>query len=81
MGVSTEEVPLKRQKISKKSNDPNPLISRTEKCKVCDEPAAIHIHYGAITCFSCRAFFRRSIQVNKAFIFSLLKHLYFSFVL
>ena len=44
------------------SNKPNPLISSTEKCKVCLEPAAKHIHYGAVTCFSCRAFFRRSIQ-------------------
>ena len=40
----------------------NPLISTTEKCKVCREPAAKHIHYGSVTCFSCRAFFRRSIQ-------------------
>ena len=40
----------------------NPLISSTEKCKVCKEPAAKHIHYGSVTCFSCRAFFRRSIQ-------------------
>ena len=45
---------------------PNPLISPTEKCKVCHEPAAKHIHYGAVTCFSCRAFFRRSIQ-NQTF--------------
>ena len=43
----------------------NPLISATEKCKVCLEPAAKHIHYGSVTCFSCRAFFRRSIQ-NKS---------------
>ena len=43
----------------------NPLISDTEKCRVCEEPAARHIHYGATTCFSCRAFFRRSIQVRK----------------
>ena len=41
---------------------PNPLISDTEKCGVCGEPAAKHVHYGATTCFSCRAFFRRSIQ-------------------
>ncbi len=40
----------------------NPLISDTEKCRVCLEPAAKHIHYGAVTCFSCRAFFRRSVQ-------------------
>ena len=30
-----------------------------EQCKVCMSPAADHIHYGAICCFSCRAFFRR----------------------
>ena len=40
----------------------NPLISVTEKCRICGEAAAKHVHYGAMTCFSCRAFFRRSIQ-------------------
>ena len=44
------------------SSKPNNLISATEKCRVCREPAAKHVHYGANTCFSCRAFFRRSIQ-------------------
>ena len=38
----------------------NPLISDTEKCIVCGAAAARHVHYGATTCFSCRAFFRRS---------------------
>ena len=46
----------------KAAAEANPLISDTEKCKVCGEAAARHIHYGATTCFSCRAFFRRSIQ-------------------
>jgi len=40
------------------------LLSPVDKCKVCNEPAAKHVHYGAMTCFSCRAFFRRSIQNN-----------------
>ena len=44
------------------SSKPNPLISVTEKCRICGEAAAKHVHYGAVTCFSCRAFFRRSIQ-------------------
>lgn len=44
----------------------NPLISDTEKCGVCGEAAAKHVHYGATTCFSCRAFFRRSIQNGSA---------------
>ena len=52
----------KPRKNSSGDKQPNPLISPTEKCKVCGEPAAKHIHYGAVTCFSCRAFFRRSIQ-------------------
>lgn len=42
------------------------LLSPTDKCKVCNEPAAKHVHYGAMTCFSCRAFFRRSIQNKTA---------------
>jgi len=40
------------------------LLSPIDKCKVCNEPAAKHVHYGAMSCFSCRAFFRRSIQNN-----------------
>ncbi len=32
----------------------NSLISDTERCRVCLEPAAKHIHYGSVTCFSCR---------------------------
>lgn len=33
----------------------------TKKCSVCGDHAPEHIHYGSITCFSCRAFFRRSV--------------------
>ena len=28
-------------------------------CAVCGDGASEHLHYGAICCFSCRAFFRR----------------------
>eukprot|EP00091_Calanus_sinicus_P018813 TRINITY_DN4422_c0_g1_i3.p1 TRINITY_DN4422_c0_g1~~TRINITY_DN4422_c0_g1_i3.p1 ORF type:complete len:118 (-),score=16.54 TRINITY_DN4422_c0_g1_i3:13-366(-) len=42
------------------------LLSPTNKCKICLEPAARHVHYGAMTCFSCRAFFRRSLQSNTS---------------
>ena len=28
-------------------------------CSVCGSPAAAHLHYGAVSCYSCRAFFRR----------------------
>jgi len=34
-------------------------LSKT--CSVCAGPAASHSHYGAISCYSCRAFFRRGI--------------------
>ena len=47
-------------------NSKNPLLSETEKCGVCGDAAAKHVHYGATTCFSCRAFFRRSIQNGAA---------------
>lgn len=30
------------------------------KCWICGAGAADHLHYGAICCYSCRAFFRRS---------------------
>ena len=40
----------KRNKDSTAVNN-NPLISETEKCKVCGEAAAKHVHYGATTCF------------------------------
>ena len=29
------------------------------ECSVCSSPAAAHLHYGAVSCYSCRAFFRR----------------------
>ena len=34
--------------------------------QVCGEQAARHIHYGGVSCYSCRAFFRRSIQNKTA---------------
>lgn len=38
----------------------------TEECQICQDPAIRHLHYGAITCFSCKAFFRRTSQ-SKAY--------------
>merc|ERR1711936_1282441 len=33
----------------------------TTVCTICNGPSASHLHYGAIACYSCRAFFRRGI--------------------
>ncbi|XP_023322617.1 nuclear receptor subfamily 2 group C member 2 isoform X2 [Eurytemora carolleeae] len=33
----------------------------TKVCTVCGGGAASHLHYGAVSCYSCRAFFRRGI--------------------
>ena len=35
-------------------------------CQICDSPANHHSHYGATTCYSCRAFFRRMTVPPKA---------------
>ena len=64
--VGGKKQPRRSNKTEGGGGKPNPLISPTEKCKVCLEPAAKHIHYGAVTCFSCRAFFRRSIQNHSS---------------
>merc|ERR1711963_343269 len=48
---------MKSVKMKKRQSD-----SLTDVCKVCHSPAPSYCHYGAITCFPCRAFFRRGIQ-------------------
>ena len=49
----------------KLARKPRHLISETGKCQVCNDSATIHVHYSGITCFSCRAFFRRSTAMGK----------------
>lgn len=34
-------------------------------CQICGNDAGRHIHYGGRSCASCRAFFRRSVQVES----------------
>ncbi|XP_040577849.1 nuclear receptor subfamily 6 group A member 1 [Lepeophtheirus salmonis] len=36
-------------------------------CNVCGDKAPDHIHYGGIACFSCRAFFRRSVPKHTTY--------------
>jgi len=38
------------------------MSSLLDVCLVCGEPTVSHKHYGAVCCYSCRAFFRRSIN-------------------
>ena len=38
-----------------------PETNLTASCLVCGSPAAAHQHYGAVCCYSCRAFFRRGV--------------------
>ena len=41
----------------------DPTDSQT--CKICGEFATKHVHYGARSCQSCRAFFRRAVNKFK----------------
>jgi len=42
----------------------NREASLTAHCLICTGAAAAHQHYGAVCCYSCRAFFRRGITRN-----------------
>ena len=39
--------------------------SASTHCSVCGDSAPDHVHYGSVTCFSCRAFFRRSVELMQ----------------
>ncbi|CAB4060545.1 RARA [Lepeophtheirus salmonis] len=40
---------------------------RKVTCHICSDTANDHIHYGAIACYSCRAFFRRAVICNAEY--------------
>lgn len=51
----------------KSCDDIDDSCSSLRKCHVCGDKAPNHIHYGGIACFSCRAFFRRSVSKHHAY--------------
>jgi len=61
--VSTAE---KAEKPAPKKWVARPL---TTVCGVCGSPATEVQHYGSISCYSCRAFFRRSVGSGKEYRF------------
>ena len=44
-----------------------PKFIRKVECQVCGDTANDHVHYGAIACYSCRAFFRRGVNSNAPY--------------
>ncbi len=46
---------------SKGGRRPRKKFIRRVKCRVCGDVANDHVHYGGVSCYSCRAFFRRSV--------------------
>ena len=44
-----------------------PKFIRKVTCQVCGDIANDHMHYGAIACYSCRAFFRRGVKSNAPY--------------
>ena len=56
-GVGSPEKPKRRR----------PKFIRKVECQVCGDTANDHIHYGAIACYSCRAFFRRGVNSNAPY--------------
>ena len=57
----------------KEMSDENKVGSATSKkltsiCQVCGDQAPEHIHYGSVSCFSCRAFFRRSVSKSNSYV-------------
>ncbi len=68
--TSTSSPPPAKRKATtttiSSSTSSTSAVATPETCRICGEPAARHMHYGAITCFSCKAFFRRAVQNDVA---------------
>ena len=53
--------------IPDKPKRKRPKFIRKVNCQVCGDVANDHVHYGAIACYSCRAFFRRGVTNHTPF--------------
>jgi len=61
--VSTESMMSSPTPNTRKiSNNFGNMASQSSECEICSAPAVACKQYGAVCCFSCRAFFRRSIS-------------------
>ena len=66
-GSSPNEMPplapiITRVRRRGRTRGPGPTLL---PCSVCGDMAPDHMHYGGIACFSCRAFFRRSVDKSS----------------
>jgi len=50
-----------KKKVTRKRYD----IPKTVPCHICGDLAAEHLHYGGTACYSCRAFFRRTVNSTR----------------
>jgi len=65
--LSLTKVDSRKNRRLKSCGDIEDSCSSLRKCHVCGDKAPNHIHYGGIACFSCRAFFRRSVSKHHAY--------------
>jgi len=68
-GSSPNEMPplapiLNKIRRRGRTRGPGPTLL---SCSVCGDMAPDHMHYGGIACFSCRAFFRRSVDKSSSY--------------
>lgn len=58
---------LLQNSAPKRTPKKRPKYIRIVECQVCGDKANDHIHYGAIACYSCRAFFRRGVGASDQY--------------
>ncbi len=64
--IDSQEINGEADKAFDKQRKRKKFIRKVE-CQVCGDVANDHIHYGANCCYSCRAFFRRSIAAGTKY--------------